>query len=223
MDRNRITCLEEIVAITQTKKGKPMTFKLEDLPYSYDALTPYMSVETLEYHHDKHHKAYVDKANNLLEGSGLEGKSLDEVVEKSFKVPDQQLLFNNAAQHWNHHHFWLWMKPDGGGTPSGSLEKAINESFGSFEDFRGKFIEAGVGQFGSGYCWLVDNGSGKLEIMKTSNAENPLAHGKKAILGCDVWEHSYYIDYRNARAKFLEAFIDNLVSWDYVTELYERK
>ncbi|MCC6597960.1 MAG: superoxide dismutase [Alphaproteobacteria bacterium] len=200
-----------------------MTFKLPELPYAYDALDPYMSSETLEFHHDKHHKAYVDKGNELAEKAGLAGKSLEEIVVISYKDKSQQPLFNNAGQHWNHLHFWNWMKPNGGGKKmDGALEKALNDSFGSFDDFRGKFVEAGVGQFGSGWAWLVLGTNGKLEIMKTPNGENPLAHGKTAILGVDVWEHSYYIDYRNARAKYLEAFVDNLVNWEYVAELFEK-
>jgi Fe-Mn family superoxide dismutase len=149
------------------------------------------------------------------------GNSLEEVVINAHKQ-NQTGLFNNAGQHWNHQHFWNWMKPNGGGNRPGTLETAINESFGSFDAFRGKFIEAGVTQFGSGWAWLVMNADGKLEILKTANADNPLTHGKTALLGCDVWEHSYYIDYRNARPKYLEAFVDNLVNWDYVLELFEK-
>lgn len=200
-----------------------MTFKLPELPYAYDALAPYMSSETLEYHHDKHHKAYVDKGNELAEKAGLAGKSLEEIVIASFKDKSQQGLFNNAGQHWNHIHFWNWMKPNGGGVKmDGKLENAIKDSFGDFATFRGKFVEAGLTQFGSGWAWLILNGEGKLEIMKTPNGENPLAHGKTAILGVDVWEHSYYIDYRNARQKYLEAFVDNLVNWEYVAELFAK-
>ena len=199
-----------------------MSFTLPELPYAYDALAPYMSAETLEYHHDKHHNAYVVKGNELAEAAGLSGKSLEEIVQISFKDPSKQGLFNNAGQHWNHVHFWNWMKPSGGGNLPGELEKAINDSFSSFEQFRARFIEAGVTQFGSGWAWLVLNGEGKLEIMKTPNAENPLAHGKTAILGVDVWEHSYYIDYRNARPKYMEAFVDSLVNWEYVAELFAK-
>ena len=199
-----------------------MTFELPELPYAYDALDPYMSAETLEFHHDKHHMAYVAKGNELIAGSGLEGKSLDEIVTASFNNPDQAGLFNQAGQHWNHIHFWNWMAPNGGGAKmDGALEAAIKDSFGSFEEFRGAFINAGIGQFGSGWCWLVMEADGRLAVMKTANGENPLAHGKTALLGCDVWEHSYYIDYRNARPKYLEAFIDHLVNWDYVAQLFE--
>lgn len=197
-----------------------MTFTLPDLPYSYDALAPFMSRETLEYHHDKHHNAYVVKGNELAAAAGMAGKSLEDVVVVSFKDPALGGLFNNAGQHWNHIHFWHWMKPNGGGKKlPGALEKSITSSFGGYDAFRDKFIQGGLGQFGSGWVWLVQGGDGKLEIMKTPNGENPLAHGKTAILGCDVWEHSYYIDYRNARQKYLEAFIDNLVNWDYVEKM----
>jgi len=196
-------------------------FELPDLPYAYDALDPYMSAETLEFHHDKHHNAYVTKGNEILSGMENMGATLEEVVLNAHKK-GEQCLFNNAGQHWNHNHFWQWMKPGGGGDRPGTLDKAITESFGSFDDFRGKFIEAGVTQFGSGWAWLVMDADGKLEIMKTANADNPLTHGKTALLGCDVWEHSYYIDYRNARPKYLEAFVDNLVNWDYVGELFEK-
>jgi Fe-Mn family superoxide dismutase len=200
-----------------------MTFTLPELPYAYDALGPYMSKETLEYHHDKHHKAYVDKGNELAEKAGLAGKSLEEIVVASFKNKDQAGLFNNAGQHWNHIHFWNWMKPNGGGEKFvGKLEAAIKDSFGDFATFRGKFVEAGLTQFGSGWAWLILGSNGKLEIMKTPNGENPLAHGKTAILGVDVWEHSYYIDYRNARQKYLEAFVDNLVNWEYVAEMFSK-
>lgn len=199
-----------------------MPFELPALPYAYDALGPYMSSETLEYHHDKHHNAYVVKGNELAKAAGLADKSLEEIITASFQNPAQAGLFNNAGQHWNHIHFWKWMKPNGGGALPGNLESAVKDSFGSFEGFRDKFIDAGVTQFGSGWAWLVMEDNGKLAIMKTPNAENPLAHGKRALLGVDVWEHSYYIDYRNARAKYLEAFVDNLVNWEYVAERFEK-
>jgi Fe-Mn family superoxide dismutase len=200
-----------------------MTFTLPELPYAYDALAPYMSKETLEFHHDKHHNAYVVKGNELAEKAGMAGKSLEDVVIASFKDKSQAGLFNNAGQHWNHIHFWNWMKPNGGGVKmDGKLEGAIKNSFGDFATFRGQFIDAGLTQFGSGWAWVVLNAEGKLEIMKTPNGENPLAHGKTAILGVDVWEHSYYIDYRNARQKYLEAFVDNLVNWEYVAQMFEK-
>lgn len=195
-----------------------MSFELPDLPYAYDALAPYMSAETLEFHHDKHHQAYVTNGNKLLDGSGLEGKSLEDVVRESFGK--NAGLFNNAAQHYNHIHFWKWMKPNGGGSLPGELESRIISDFGSVADFREAFLNAGATQFGSGWAWLVVN-NGKLEVTKTPNGENPLVHGQTPLLGCDVWEHSYYIDYRNARPKYLEAFFDSLVNWEYVAELLD--
>jgi Fe-Mn family superoxide dismutase len=198
-----------------------MTFELPDLPYAHDALAPYMSQETLEYHHDKHHLAYVNKGNDKIKGTPAEGKSLEEAMVWAYQ--NDQGLFNNLGQHFNHMHFWKWMKPNGGGSSlPGSLESKINEDIGGFDAFKDKFISVGGGQFGSGWVWLAqDNNSGKLEIVGTPNGENPVVHGKTPLLGCDVWEHSYYIDYRNARPKYLEAFVDNLINWDYVAELYE--
>ncbi len=194
-------------------------FDLPELPYAYDALDPYMSAETLEYHHDKHHLAYVDNGNKIIADLPNMGETLEEVVINAHKQGEQG-LFNNAGQHYNHKHFWNWMKANGGGAIPGELESAINDSFGSFDAFRAKFIEAGLTQFGSGWAWLAVNAEGQLEVLKTANADSPLTSGKTPILGCDVWEHSYYIDYRNARPKYLEAFIDNLVNWEYVAELY---
>jgi Fe-Mn family superoxide dismutase len=196
-----------------------MAFTLPDLPYDYEALQPFMSRETLEYHHDKHHKAYVDKGNDLAAEAGMDGLSLEEIVKQSHgKNPG---LFNNAAQHYNHVHFWKWMKKGGGGTSlPGKLASAIQSDLGGYDKFKADFIAAGVGQFGSGWAWIAVK-DGKLEIMKTPNGENPLVHGASPILGVDVWEHSYYIDYRNARPKYLEAFVDSLINWDYVLELYE--
>ena len=197
-----------------------MAFELPELPYSKDALAPYMSAETLEFHHDKHHQAYVTNGNKLLEGSGLEGQSLEDVVRNSYGK--NQGLFNNAGQHFNHVHFWNWMKPNGGGKSlPGTLAAQIDSDLGGFDKFRADFINAGTTQFGSGWAWLSLK-DGKLEITKTANGENPLVHGGVPLLGVDVWEHSYYIDYRNARPKYLEAFFDNLVNWDYVAQLYEQ-
>lgn len=197
-----------------------MAFELPALPYDYDALTPFMSRETLELHHDKHHQAYVTNGNKLLEGSGLEGKSLEEIVKESYGK--NQGLFNNAGQHYNHILFWKWMRKNGGGKKlPGKLEKAIESDLGGYDKFRADFIAAGVGQFGSGWAWLSVK-DGKLEISKTPNGENPLVHGATPILGVDVWEHSYYVDYRNLRPKYLEAFVDNLINWEFVEELYEK-
>ncbi len=196
-----------------------MAFELPALPYSYDALAPYMSAETLEYHHDKHHQAYVTNGNKALEGSGLEGKSLEEVIKQSFGK--NAGLFNNAGQHFNHIHFWKWMAPNGGGTKlPGRLATMIDSDLGGYDKFRADFINAGATQFGSGWAWLTLK-DGKLEVMKTPNGENPLVHGATPLLGVDVWEHSYYIDYRNARPKYLEAFVDSLINWEYVEELLE--
>jgi Fe-Mn family superoxide dismutase len=194
-----------------------MTFKLPDLPYAHDALAPYMSKETLEYHHDKHHLAYVNNGNNALKGTDLEGKSLEEIVKASFgKNP---AIFNNAGQHYNHLHFWKWMKPNGGGKIPGELEKQIVADLGSVDKMKEEFIAAGTGQFGSGWAWLAVK-DGKIIVSKTPNGESPLVHGGKPILGCDVWEHSYYIDYRNRRPDYLKAFVENLVNWEYVAEMY---
>jgi len=195
-----------------------MAFTLPDLPYAYDALGDTMSAETLEYHHDKHHQAYVDNGNKLAEAAGMSDQSLEDIVRASFGT--NAGLFNNAAQHYNHMHFWKWMAPNGGGKSlPAALQKAMDSDLGGYDKFREDFIAAGMTQFGSGWCWLSVN-NGKLEISKTPNGENPLVHGASPILGCDVWEHSYYIDYRNARPKYLEAFVDNLINWEYVAELY---
>ena len=196
-----------------------MAFTLPDLPYPHDALARYMSRETLEFHHDKHHQANVTNGNNLAKGTEWENKSVEEVVVGTFsKNPG---LFNNAAQHYNHIHFWKWMKKGGGGDKlPGKLEKHVVADLGSLAKFKEDFIQAGVTQFGSGWCWLAVK-DGKLVVTKTPNGENPLVHGAKPILGCDVWEHSYYIDYRNRRPDYLKAFFESLINWDYVAEMYE--
>ena len=201
-------------------KESAVAFTLPDLPYSYDALKPYMSAETLEFHHDKHHNTYVETGNKLLAGSELEGKSVEEVVKASYGK--NQPLFNNAGQHYNHIHFWQWMKPTGGGTKlPGALQAKIDSDLGGFDKFRTDFIEAGKGQFGSGWAWLAMKDD-KLEVMKTPNGENPLVHGATPLLGVDVWEHSYYIHYRNARPKYLETWFDNLINWEYVEQLHSQ-
>ena len=194
-------------------------FTLPPLPYAYDALGPYMSAETLEFHHDKHHQAYVTNGEKLLEGSGLEILPLEDIVREAYGK--NAGLFNNAGQHYNHVHFWNWMKPNGGGNKlPGALASKIDEDLGGFDKFRADFIAAGTTQFGSGWAWLSLK-NGKLEVTKTPNGESPLVHGGKPLLGVDVWEHSYYIDYRNARPKYLEAWFDNLVNWEHVELLYE--
>lgn len=196
-----------------------MAFSLPELPYGYDALAPHMSAETLEFHHDKHHKAYLDAMTAMIAATPYEGLSLEEIVRRSFR--EDPKLFNQAGQFYNHIHFWNWMKPNGGGAVPGRLQQRIESDIGSMDAFRTQFIEAGKTQFGSGWAWLAVKG-GKLVVMNTPNGENPLVHGGTPLLGVDVWEHSYYIDYRNARPKYLETWFDNLINWEYVEELYGR-
>jgi Fe-Mn family superoxide dismutase len=198
-----------------------MALELPPLSYPYDALEPHMSRETLEFHHDKHHQAYVTNGNNLLKDSGLEGKSVEEICKTAWEKKNQGLI-NNVGQHYNHIHFWKWMKKGGGGKKlPGSLQKAVDSDLGGYDKMRNDFVQAGMTQFGSGWCWIAVQ-NGKLAVTKTPNGENPLMHGGKPVLGCDVWEHSYYIDYRNARQKYLEAFFDNLVDWAHVEEMYSK-
>ena len=189
-----------------------MSFELSPLPYSYDSLAPHMSKESLEFHHDKHHKTYVDNLNKLVPSTAYETMDLESIV-KSSSGP----VFNNAAQAWNHEFFWNCLSPEGGGEPQGLLLQAINESFGSFAAFKIAFADAAIKQFGSGWGWLVKNKAGKLEITSTSNAGNPLTDGNTPILTCDVWEHAYYIDYRNKRPDFLAAYwkLDN---WKFAAQ-----
>ena len=193
-----------------------MTFELPSLPYASDALAPYMSSETLDFHHGKHHKTYVTNLNNLVKDSDMQDASLEDVVIKSSKDASMAGIFNNAGQHWNHILFWQCMKPNGGGAMPSELENRISSDFGSVDQFKEAFVQAGTTQFGSGWAWLaIDNG--KLVVTKSANASNPLVEGMKPILGCDVWEHSYYIDYRNKRPDYLKAFLDNLVNWEFVS------
>lgn len=189
-----------------------MAFTLPELPYSNDALAPHISPETIEYHYGKHHQAYVTKLNGLIEGTEFANASLEEIIKKSSGG-----LFNNAAQVWNHTFYWNSLKPNGGGEPTGALLEAINKNFGSFADFKTKFTETAATTFGSGWAWLVKNQDGSLEILSTPNAGCPLTEGKTPLLTCDVWEHAYYVDYRNARPKYIEAFW-NLVNWDHVAK-----
>ena len=192
-----------------------MSFELPSLPYANDALAPYMSAETLDFHHGKHHQTYVTNLNNLLKDHELQSSSLEDIVVKSSKDASMAGIFNNAGQHWNHVLFWQCMKPNGGGSIPSELEGRLNSDFGSVEQFKEAFIQAGITQFGSGWAWLaIDNG--KLVVTKSPNASNPLVDGLKPILGCDVWEHSYYIDYRNKRPDYLKAFLDSLVNWEFV-------
>jgi Fe-Mn family superoxide dismutase len=188
-----------------------MAFTLPPLPYAKDALAPHISAETLEFHHGKHHAAYVKKLNELVEGT----KFADMELEKIIKTAGPGPVFNNAAQHWNHSFYWNCMKPKGGGEPSGQLADSIRKAFGGFKEFKEKFSEAAVTQFGSGWAWLVKGSDGSLAIEKTPNADTPIMHDKPTLLTCDVWEHAYYIDYRNARPTYVEAFW-NVVNWDFV-------
>jgi Fe-Mn family superoxide dismutase len=189
-----------------------MAFELPPLPYAQDALEPYMSAETLEYHYGKHHKTYVDNLNKAVAGTPDENASLEEIILKA-----EGPLFNNSAQVWNHTFFWSCLAPGGGGAPSGAVAEKIDADLGGYDEFKAKMAEAGATQFGSGWAWLVEK-DGKLEIMKTANADLPMKHGAKALFTIDVWEHAYYIDYRNARPKFLETVLDSLVNWDFVNQ-----
>ncbi len=189
-----------------------MPFNLPELPYAKNALAPHISEETLEYHHGKHHQTYVTNLNNLTQGSELANKSLEELIKTQTGG-----IFNNAAQVWNHTFYWNSLSPQGGGEPTGKIAEAINQSFGSFSVFKEQFSKAAIGQFGSGWAWLVKDDKGGLTIETTSNADSPLKTGKKSLLTCDVWEHAYYIDYRNARAKYVEAWW-NLVNWDFANK-----
>lgn len=198
------------------------TFVLPSLPYPSNALEPHISSKTFDFHHGKHHKAYVDKANELVKGTPIEGLSLEKAVVESRKQGIGP-LFNNIAQIYNHNLFWESMTPNGGGTPAaGVLLDKINEAFGSFDKFKEQFVAAGIGQFGSGWVWLVDNG-GKLEIVKTGNAETPITDGKCPLLVCDVWEHAYYLDYQNRRADFLKVFVEKLANWGFAEKQLKEK
>ena len=189
-----------------------MAIELPPLPYEKNALEPHISAETLEFHHDKHHAAYVTNLNKLIAGTEFEGMELEEIVRKSSGG-----VFNNAAQTWNHTFYWNSMKPNGGGEPTGKLADAINKAFGSVEKFKEEFAKMGASNFGSGWTWLVQRPDGSLGIVNTSNAGTPITGSDKPLFTCDVWEHAYYIDYRNARPKYLEAFW-NLVNWDFAAK-----
>ena len=189
-----------------------MAFELPPLPFAYDDLAPHMSKETLEYHHDKHHKTYVETANKLIEGTGLENKSLEDVVIASGRDANLKKLFNNAAQHWNHSQFWLSLKVDA--KVPGDIAKRIDADLGGMDKFKKDFVSEGMGQFGSGWVWLVA-ANGKLEILKTANADNPLTQGKTALMVSDVWEHAYYLDFKNVRPNYLQNWLDKLANYEY--------
>ena len=192
-----------------------MTFELPKLDYAKNALAPIMSEETLDLHHGKHHQTYITNLNNFIKDTDMAGMSLEEIVHNSSKDKSKAGIFNNASQHWNHELFWKCMKPNGGGSMPKKLEDRIKSDLGSIEEFKKQFIQAGITQFGSGWCWLSIS-NGKLVVSKTPNAENPLIHNMKPILGCDVWEHSYYVDYRNRRPEYLENFFEKLVNCEFV-------
>lgn len=192
-----------------------MKLELPDLPFGKDALEPHMSANTLDFHHGKHHNAYVVKGNELLEDAGLSADNLEALVIEAAKVGGG--LFNNVGQHYNHSFFWNSISANGGGEPTGAIADAINASFGSFENFKKEFVAGGVGQFGSGWVWLVADGD-TLKITKSANAETPLTDRLKPLLVCDVWEHAYYLDFQNRRPDFLTSFIDNLANWDFANQ-----
>ncbi len=195
-----------------------MAFSVPDLPYAYDALEPHIDEATMRVHHDKHHQAYVDKANDALAGTEWADSDVEEVLKNLSSLPDdkQGPVRNNAGGHYNHTLFWQMLSPDGGGEPGGELGSAIGEKFGSFDSFKDEFKAAGIARFGSGWAWLVHDGSG-LAITSTANQDSPISEGSVPLLGCDVWEHAYYLKYQNKRPEYIDAFW-NAVNWDYVAE-----
>jgi superoxide dismutase, Fe-Mn family len=194
-------------------------FQLPNLPYPMDALTPYMSVESLEFHYGRHHKAYVDKLNELTVEGPYKSMDLETVIKVSAKQAADRVLFNQAGQHWNHSHFWAGMKKNGGGAIPGILERHLIADFGSIAQFKEEFKAACIAQFGSGWAWLVFDGE-KLAVSKTGNADTPITDGHAGLLTCDVWEHAYYIDYRNLRPKYVDAFLSSLVNWEVVADRF---
>jgi len=191
-----------------------MAFELPALPYAPTALEPHMSAKTFEFHHGKHHQAYVTNLNNLIKDTPMASQSLEDIVKASAGDAAKAGIFNNAAQVWNHTFFWNSMKPNGGGAPTGDLAAKIDSTFGSLASFKEQFKAAAVGQFGSGWAWLVVE-KGELKIVKTANADSPIAHGQTPLLTVDVWEHAYYLDFQNRRPDFVQTFLDNLVNWDF--------
>jgi Fe-Mn family superoxide dismutase len=204
------------------QKEATMAFELPPLPFPKNALEPHMSAKTLEFHHGKHHKTYVDTLNKLIHGTPLEKKPLEDIIRATAKDESKAQIFNNAAQVWNHTFFWHSMKPAGGGKPSGEIAEALERSFGGYDKFREEFAEACTSQFGSGWGWLVRERD-KLKVIKTPNAVNPLSLGQVAILTCDVWEHAYYLDFQNRRPDFVTTFLDHLVNWDHVAHALKRQ
>jgi superoxide dismutase, Fe-Mn family len=198
-----------------------MAFELPPLPYPKDGLEPHMSSRTLEFHHDKHHAAYVTTLNKLVENTPLAKQPLEEVIRATARDEAKTAIFNNAGQAWNHTFFWNCMRPRGGGQPSGDLLKRIEQSFGGVDKFKSQFKEAADTQFGSGWAWLVLD-AGMLKVTKTANAVNPLSEGQTALLACDVWEHAYYLDFQNRRPDFVQTFLDHLVNWEFVARTLSR-
>jgi Fe-Mn family superoxide dismutase len=200
-----------------------MAFELPSLPFAEDALEPHMSAKTLSFHHGKHHKAYVDKTNDLIKDTDLDGKSLEEVISAAAADSSKKGLFNQSAQIWNHTFFWNCLSPNGGGDPDGDVGKAINDAFGSYDKFAADFKAKAVAQFGSGWAWLVKTSGGAVDIVTTPNADTPLVQdGITPLLTCDVWEHAYYLDFQNRRPDFVQSFLDNLLNWDFVNQNYQQ-
>jgi superoxide dismutase, Fe-Mn family len=205
----------EVFVLIEVREDTDMQHTLPELPYAMDALAPHISKETLEYHYGKHHAAYVTNLNNLVKGTEFENSSLEDIVKKSTGG-----VFNNAAQIWNHTFYWHCLSPNGGGAPTGKLADAINAKFGSFDAFKEAFTKSAIGNFGSSWTWLVKKADGSVDIVNTSNAATPLTTQDKPLLTCDLWEHAYYIDYRNARPKYIETFW-NLVNWEFASKNFE--
>ncbi|MBU1863420.1 MAG: superoxide dismutase [Candidatus Omnitrophica bacterium] len=195
-----------------------MLIRLPELPYAKDALEPYISVKTLEFHHGKHHAGYVEKLNDLLKSTPLVGEPLENIIKKTAKDASRSAIFNNAAQVWNHLFYWQCMKKNGGGIPSGEIANKLKADFDGYDKFAEEFKKASLGQFGSGWVWLVVK-DGRLAVMKTSNADTPIAHGLKTLLTIDVWEHAYYLDYQNKRGDYIDNYVRNLINWDFVNSL----
>jgi len=202
------------VAMGLAVTAKASAIELPPLPYAQEALEPYVSAKTLSFHYGKHHQTYVDNLNKLIDGTPLAAQPLESIIHEAAGATDKTAIFNNAAQVWNHTFFWNSMKAGGGGKPAGRVLELIEKSFGGFDKFRAAFVEAALTQFGSGWVWLVQDGE-TLKIVKTANADTPVAHGQTALLTCDVWEHAYYLDYQNRRKDFVEAFVDHLANWEF--------
>ncbi len=212
-----IIAMSLAATVNATQASPPATasaIELPPLPFAQDALEPYVSAKTLNFHYGKHHQTYVDNLNKLIEGTPLAEQPLESIIRETAGAADTTAIFNNAAQVWNHTFFWNSMKPGGGGKPEGRLLELVEKSFGDFNKFKSAFVETALAQFGSGWVWLVQDGDA-LKIVKTSNADTPVAHEQTALLTCDVWEHAYYIDYQNRRKDFVEAFVDHLANWEF--------